>query len=145
MQNLNNIFINFTDNWIINKSIYLTKNKIKINYGELINIKKDIINNNLQTEFFNTNSVHIGNKRISKNKKKIQKKNKDKLLNYCYLYNENYIRFSFLFKNINIIYDEYIYSINSHLKVSISFLKKKYTKQYLSIIFISYIKKNKNP
>jgi len=128
----------FDGSWMSKKSVYLLKKKLQYQYQEFIHINK------------NSSKYEIGYK-LLKNKAYIFHNYIDmdllaavqKYNNLMKIYNINDQQFKLSKINTkknqkNLFYKEYIYSTNKNLQISIGFIKNQ--KNYLAIIFTSYIK-----
>lgn len=143
--NFNNWLDQFYGNWITKKSIYLLKNKIQNNYEEALNIFKDTNTTNIYSYQLNFNVLKNNNKNIYYQliclNNNIQKNNSKLKQSYnINKINNKLLKIDLTTKSKNIIYSEYIYSINNNFKISIGLLKK--NNKYLLTIFTSYIKTN---
>lgn len=147
--NLHCFFENLEGNWIAQKNIYFLHNKRQYQYKEFINIINNTQNINIIKNLLYQYSIFI-----------LNKENKNNILyNNLSIYNKNIIKnLNKLIKNYdidlltnkllkvklkldqnNLIYYEYIYTINNNLKISIGLLKKQ--NKYIATILTSYIKK----
>lgn len=130
--------------WISNKTLYFIKNQKVYKYKEHIQIIESI---NIDRSLIKIVNYSIKSKEVYYKSHVLQKSSKQYIKisnNINYLYNLNFIKDNYIhykYKEKSSAYDEYIYSINNNLKISIAILKK--TKQYYAVVFTSYIKQIK--
>nr|YP_009397424.1 hypothetical protein [Dasyclonium flaccidum]ARW66610.1 hypothetical protein [Dasyclonium flaccidum] len=147
--NLNQFFDDFEGNWLTQTNIYLLKNKNQKIYNCRIHItlaSEDInISNKLNIFYhYKLNDLISREFSIIKTNNKQNQNNSplkiNKLDTRLKLICENFLRIDTQIKDKNLIYQEYLYTINKNLKISLGILKKVNNHSYIGIMTKSYIK-----